>query len=426
MISNRLVGRAGIYLGANVVNASIPFLLLPVLTRVLTPADYGTVAMFTVLVTVATSLTGLSTQSAVGVRYFQFSKDELAEYIGACVAVLVVSTACLLMIVVLLGEWLASLTGVPPAWQLVAVVVAAFQFLLSLRLSIWIAEGSASKYAAVQVGQSMANAGLSLAFLFIAGMAWEGRALGQSLAVAAAAIVALLWLGRDGLIRTPAQWRAPVSDALRFGVPLIPHTLGGMLFVAADRLVINQQLGLAQVGVYMIAVQTGQVLGLTTEAFNKSYAPWLMEQLAQPERMQRGQVVRSTYLYMAGLIVAAVALGAAAPWVLKVVVGRDFQAAGGVIILTALGFAFGGCYFMVANYVFYVGRTAALAGVVAASGVLNVCLLLTLVGPFGIQGAGVAFMVAQLVCFLATWVLAKRCVPMPWGLGLRTRVRSQA
>ena len=41
-----LVGNAAIYTLANVTNSAIPFLLLPVLTRVLSPEEYGLVTIF--------------------------------------------------------------------------------------------------------------------------------------------------------------------------------------------------------------------------------------------------------------------------------------------------------------------------------------------------------------------------------------------
>ena len=41
-----LLQNAAVYSLSNILNAAIPFLLLPILTRVLLPADYGVLAMF--------------------------------------------------------------------------------------------------------------------------------------------------------------------------------------------------------------------------------------------------------------------------------------------------------------------------------------------------------------------------------------------
>lgn len=49
LIHSSLFRSAGIYTITQMINSAIPFLLMPVLTRYLTPTDYGIVAMFGVL-----------------------------------------------------------------------------------------------------------------------------------------------------------------------------------------------------------------------------------------------------------------------------------------------------------------------------------------------------------------------------------------
>ncbi|MEW0490716.1 oligosaccharide flippase family protein, partial [Escherichia coli] len=55
---------SSIYLISNIFNALIPFILLPILTRNLTPYEYGQIAMFQTLVSGLASLTGLNTVGA--------------------------------------------------------------------------------------------------------------------------------------------------------------------------------------------------------------------------------------------------------------------------------------------------------------------------------------------------------------------------
>ncbi|MCV5446120.1 oligosaccharide flippase family protein, partial [Escherichia coli] len=41
---------SSIYLAANILNAAIPFILIPILTRYLTIEEYGQIAMFQMLI----------------------------------------------------------------------------------------------------------------------------------------------------------------------------------------------------------------------------------------------------------------------------------------------------------------------------------------------------------------------------------------
>ena len=109
-MSRKLLGKAGIFLFANIVNAAIPFLLLPILTRVLTPADYGVVAMFSIMVSIFGALTGLSVHGAIGVRYFELDRKALARYVADCVTILCVSTLVVLLLVSVIGDRLVAIT----------------------------------------------------------------------------------------------------------------------------------------------------------------------------------------------------------------------------------------------------------------------------------------------------------------------------
>ena len=393
--------------------------MLPILTRVLTPADYGTVAMFSIVLNVLSAFTGLSVHGAISVRFFQMEKEELAEYVGACIGILIGSTSIIFLLVVMFGSWLAKISGVPSDWILVAVVLSGLQILGNVRLALWQVSGAAKKYGTFQITQSLLNASVSLVLILLVGMAWQGRILGQFAAGIISGIIALWWISKDGLLRFSKGWRTHSLDALKFGVPMIPHMIGGLLIVAVDRLIIVRLLGLAQAGIYMVALQIGQGLSLATTSFNSSYAPWLMKKLSKPVEVPRVMIVRWTYFYFVSVLIAAVFLGLLAPVILKFLVGKSFFAASGIVIYIALGFAFGGCYYMVTNYIFFESKTKILAFVTFTCGILNVPLMFLLVGHNGIIGAGQAFMLTQALSFLATWWLAHKLHPMPWLKALR-------
>jgi O-antigen/teichoic acid export membrane protein len=410
----KLGGSAGIYLGANVLNAGVPFLLLPVLTRVLSPADYGVIAMFGIVLSIMGAFTGLSVHGAISVRYFQMEKERLAEYVGACMTVLVASTALVFMAVLVFAIPATGLSGLPLDWLLVAIILSGLQFIANIRLVLYQVSGNAIRYGAFQIGQTSLNAVLSLFLVLSVGLAWQGRLIGQAAALGLFGAGAIYLLRKDGFLRRPKDLRLLAADALRFGLPLVPHTLGALLIVAVDRIVITKFLGLASGGVYMVALQMGQVVGLLTDSFNKAYAPWLMKRLADKENAPRDAIVRGTYVYFVVVVGVALAISGLAPWFLPYLVGPSFAPAAQLVIYTTLGFAFSGCYYMVTNYIFFESKTSLLAVVTAAVGLLNVPLTIALVNMNGVAGAGQAFVLTQLASFVGTWWLANRTHPMPW------------
>ena len=120
MTARVLAHRAVIYTLASLGNSAIPFLLLPLLTRVLSPADYGVVVVFATAITVAGAFTGLSVHGAVNVRYHDASVD-IARYTGTALCILGASTVAVLLVALLAGERIAAWSGIPRGWLFVAI-----------------------------------------------------------------------------------------------------------------------------------------------------------------------------------------------------------------------------------------------------------------------------------------------------------------
>lgn len=413
-LRHKLFGNAAIYLGANILNAGIPFLLLPILTRVLTPADYGTVAMFGIVLSVLGAFTGLSVHGAIGVRYFQLGEKELAEYVGTCVGILVVSSSVLFLLVAVFGSWLAGVSGVPSDWLLVAVVLSGFQFLGNIRLSLWQVAGQAKKYGVFQVSQSLLNASFSLILILIVGLAWQGRVLGQVVAIGVFGIIALWWLLKDELLKISKDWRAQSRDALNFGIPLIPHVIGGLIISTTGQFLVTNMLGVTKTGLYVVGVQFGSVLGIVSDAFVKSYAPWLYEKLKDESTTARHLIVGITYcVFLFFLLLAAVA-SISVFFVFPFIIGHEFLPARFLIAFFIFGNAIVGMYYAVAGFFFFTSKTKFISIVTVCSGALSICFMWFLGNAHGIEGVALGYLFSQIIMFLLAWTMSSFVYPLPW------------
>src|SRR5690606_4354598 len=178
--------------------------------------------------------------------------------------------------------------------------------------------------------------------------------------------------------------------------------------------VINSELGLAQAGIYMVAVQFAAALALVFDAVNKAYVPWLFERLKRDDVHEKRQIVIFTYGWYALILCGAALAFIIGPSLITFVAGEDYADAGNVIGWLALGQVFGGMYLMVTNYIFFSKRTGLLSLVTIVSGLLNVVLLFAMIGAFGLEGAAYSFCIAMAVRFLLTWWVAQKRHPMPW------------
>jgi len=426
VVDKSLVLSSGIYLTSNILNAAIPFLLLPILTRYLSRAEYGLVGMFQMLLMFFGAFTGMSILGAANRKFFD-RKDGLdfPAYVSSCVQIILASTALVLLLVYFSKDQLYIWTGVAPAWMLIAVLASAGQGLIQLRLGQWLVRKRSVPYGVFQVAHSSLNFSLSLMLVIGLSMGLEGRLTGQSVAHLTFGLAALAILRRSGLLKL--VWRPDyVRDALAFGLPLIPHLVGICMLILMDRVIVKQLLGWENVGVYVVAVQLAMGLGMVTDAINKAYVPWLYERLKSGDQAVMRRIVLGTYAYFGMALLVALAVGLIGPWFVPWFAGEQYSEAGSIIGWLALGQAFNGMYLMVTNYVFYSERTVKLSLVTLASGATHLGLVYLLVTGYGIEGAAMSFAAAMGLRFLLTWIVAQQQHPMPWlaALGGGRRVAS--
>lgn len=409
-----LASGAMVYLASNVLSASVPFLLLPILTRHLEPSEYGQVAMFQVLVSALAAFVGLNTVGAANRKcYDENARNEMAGYIGACFQILAISFLCVSAFLLLFQDWLADALGLSPSWILLAAVSSGASFVVRMRLGQWQVRKQALKYGALQISLSLFNAVLSLVLVVVLSHGPEGRMAGQTLAPVVLGSLAFLLLIKDGLVHFSLRLDQ-IKDALSFGVPLIPHIGGAFLLSTVDRFVINKHLGLDSAGIYMVAVQLTMAMSICFDAFNKAYVPWLFERLKADDSATKRRIVKWTYAYFVIVLMIAGLVFLIGPFAITLIAGEKYAAAGSIIGILALGQSFRGMYLMVTNYNFYSRKTGAVSLVTISCGFFNLLLLLLFVPFFGLVAAALASCVSMFIMFIVSWWVANISHPMPW------------
>lgn len=423
-VNASLIRSVVLFTATNALAAGMPLLLLPVLTRVLTPADYGLVAMYSVVITAFGALCGFSVHGAVGMRYFDRETMDFPRFVGNCVFILLGTSLLLFLLVLIAGGALQQYVQVPRSWLLIAVGVCALQFLLQIRLSIFQSAKAAAEFALFRSGQALIDAGSSVLLVVSFAMAWQGRLIGMSAGIGVMGLLALLSMLRGGWISLVPN-RSDMAQALRFGFPLIPHVIGGMVLATVDRMLITNLAGASATGIYMVALQVGMGVYLIADACSRAISPWFIETLKRNDGAADYDVARYSLLYFAALLLFAAVVGLVALYVLPFIVGEGFSTSARYVFLAATAQAVAGMYLIVSNTVFYHGRTLNLSFVTISSGVLNAVLSYFLIQKTGVMGAFIANLVAQIYLFSAIFYLSQRLHPLPWGKVLSNRLRKE-
>ena len=410
---------AGIYTFSNLLNRAIPFLLLPVLTRFLTPQDYGIVAMFAILVSVLIPLIGVNSPGALKRKFFSNDPDlDLTRYVANSLYVVFSLFVVFGLILFVLRNYISHLLLLPSNWIFFAALIALGNIFSLIVLAVYQIKKQSIRYAIFNNSRTLTNFSLTILFVVVFLMRWRGRILGQIVTSLIFICISVAVLYRQDLFRFGKPYNPKdIKYLLRFGLPLIPHSLGNVINHAVDKLFITKLVGIADTGIYTIGYQFGAIIGLLEEAFNLAFVPWLFEKLSKGDEKDKVKIVRFTYVYFVVIICMAGLLIILSPLILRFMVATEFYGAVVYVFWIALAYAFHGMYKMVVNYIFYAEKTYYLSILTFTRVIMNIALNYFLIMKNGPIGAAQATTISFLFVFLASWFISSRVYKMPWKEG---------
>jgi O-antigen/teichoic acid export membrane protein len=410
---HKLFQNTFIYTLAQILNSAVPFFLLPVMTRYLSPSDYGIVSTFAAFVGMLNVFVGLSLHGAVNVNFFQINRSELEGYIFNVMLILCASSLLVFLIILFCQDLISQRLTLPREWIPVGVCFSLANSITLVNLVLWQAEQRAKAYALYTFSNMLVNITFSLILVVGLGMGWSGRLLGMAGATFIYGFLSIFFIVRRGYIKFKFD-AGHIKDALLFGLPLVPHDLAIWFMTAIDRFFINSIVGVQDTGLYSVGYQVGLIIGIIATAFNQAWGPFLYKKLGDIDTLEKIRLVKFTYLFFIVLGIMAILLSLFSNLSLQIFLGDTFERSKNFVLWIALAYAFNGMYFMVCHYILYTKNNFPLACVTFFVSLLHVGLSYTLIKNYGAIGAAKATTISFFVRFIMVWVVSSRVYPMPW------------
>jgi O-antigen/teichoic acid export membrane protein len=401
------------------------FLLLPVYTAVMAPSEFGVFSLMLSLAGLLAIVYRLGLEGALLRMHFDVAPRRLAAlYVSMAVVTLAASIGLSLVLGLLVAPFFPKIfPGV--AFFPYGVIVLAITVTTSLQYVpsvLFRATERPDRFVTFAIGIFVLGTAATLFFLLAlergAGGALAGQLVG-GLGVLSITILILVRMPR------PRFDTGLVREALRFGLPLVPHGMAAWVLNLSDRLLIGVLIGLptiatqAAIGIYSFGYVLGQGVALVAISFNAAWVPFWYAR--GDEQRGPGLLRDMTSLSMGALALLTVGVSALAPELVRLMAtvrwGFSARAAGDVIVLVALASLVYGLYFMLVSTVFLRRRTAGLPLLTLAAGVANVGSNLVLIPRLGIAGAAISTVIGYAVLTALTWWYAARSYPIALDLG---------
>jgi len=416
---NTLWKTGSFYVGSFWLNSTLPLLLTPVLTRFLSPSDYGVMAMWQVLLTVTIPIVGLSTHTAINRRYFKKNLGpsshhfEMRDYIASVAPILAITSLSVFFTYALLYPLIIRyLLPTSPIWIFLVPAVAIGTFVYNVVISYLNAEMRPSLYALFNNGNVLTSSIIAIFLIAGLGWNWQGRIAGVIAGISISALGGLFYLGRRGLLSGKIRIEFTVH-ALMFSLPLLPHVLSSMARNVSDRVFLSQIADLHEIGLFSAALALTGVFNILGNAAMQAWMPWLFAHLGT-QNVNRVRIVKITYAAFAALALIGATFAAFSPYLFRLVLGPRFEGSTQFVWWLTSAAVLQGAYYFIAPYITYVERNKYSSYISIATLAVNLTLNFILIYFFGVMGIAAANFFTALYEFVAVFIVANYCMPMPW------------
>ena len=410
-----LLRDALVYGASTVLTRAVSLLVVPIYTRILSPAEYGAIDILSIFGNLITLTVALEIGQAVA-RFLPDAESDPERS-------RLVSTATIFGIVAYSGFATAALLLVEPLRDLligaeaptIAVVMAITAiwaigvFQLVQNVLRFLIRPGAFTIASLLFSLGGLAVGVVLVVFFGAGLA--GVFAGQTVGGVVGSVAAI-WFARS--LYRPIFSTAVLRQMLGFSIPLVPASVGVFVTLYIDRIALNQLSSLAAVGIFGIGYRLGSVVSLILIGVQMALMPIVYQRYRDPSTpIELARVFR---VFVAFALLVGMGLSIWAPEILRVFTTPEYYGAAAVVPLLTPAV-------LLANmYVFMPGlaiakQTRTIGLITIGGALLNTTLNLLLIPLLDVRGAALATLLSAAAIFAAYVRTSQQTYPVPhrWG-----------
>jgi O-antigen/teichoic acid export membrane protein len=405
----RLITTGAAYQAAEILAKAIAVFTLPLYTRHVSTAGYGTYNSLLTAVILFSILLRLGVGEAFVRFYFTDSDEARRTRIARTATATVAWTTTLasLIAIAFASQLSRLLLGYSDAGLMYCAILGLWAF---TNIEMAYAQLRVDERARTYMRASGANVAMTVVFtislVVFAEQGARGLLLGN-FGASAIVVLALWWV-----LRARVSLRVKFADLramLHFGLPTVPADASVYALQVADRFYLLRGVGAGVAGEYAIAVQLATVVFVFVRGFQYAWPPLAYSIDSDAEASRLYSLVTTYFVLATGVVVVGVAL--LGRWLVRLLAAPEYYGAYRALPWLALGWTLYGLYQVMIAITGRARVTQRNLPAAAAGLVVNVVLLFVLVPDsglgLGLAGAGLALCGAYAVMIAVMHLLTR-------------------
>lgn len=404
-----------IYAVPTLFSGGLGFFLLPLYTRVLSPADYGSLDLFTIFAGVVQCIIALEVSQGVA-RFYTDEQDQEKKVLFAssafwftlvCYSLFAISmllnvNSLSILIMGQKGMEIPFKIGIIYLWSNGLFYLIQNQFRWELR---------SVNYAVVSLLMSLVTAVISVWLAYVMDWGLEGLLIGMVVGSFAGTSLGIWWLRKTFRFYFSSRL---LGQMLIFSTPLVISSLMVWFTTYIDRIMINYYLTIDEVGIYSIGFRIAFLAMIFIVGFRGALTPLVYTYYREAKTPQ--QLANIFRLFIFCVLIIFLLLTLFANDIVKLLTTEPFYAGSTVVVYLVPAVLLTNMYIF-APGVGIAKKTHYLIWINLIGVLLNFFLNMSLIPLLGIMGAGLATMLSSMCLFAMYMVISQKLyyVPHAWS-----------
>jgi O-antigen/teichoic acid export membrane protein len=414
-----LVKSSGIYATTSLVSPLISLVLAPFLTRNLSYAAYGALAVLNTAITLLTALTQLGLNAAFfrSYNYDYESQKDRQDVLSTVVVLISITSLCTAMTIILTAPWLSTLLfdniSMSDAVRAAALVLL-FQNLAVPGFAWLRAENRALFFALLSIANLVISLGLNIVLVGMLHMGIAGSLIASAIGYAFAGTCTLPVI----LLRAGLHLRFDIARGLlSFGLPMIFSIVSVWVLQLSDRFLLSRLGSLTQTASYSVAYNLGSAMSVVVLSPFTLAWPSALFTIARKDDAQN--IFKLVFRWFSlALLFAAFAFTLLSTVALYLFFPAAYHSAASIIPIIVISIVFYGIYNIFTTGISIQRKTWFAAVFTALSALANVAFNLVLIPLYGSMGAAISTLLAYMLLAFIAYVVNQRLYPIPYEIGI--------
>lgn len=399
-MNKKLFSNTILYTIGEVVPKIISFLMMPIFTRYLMPADYGILSYTNSVIAFIYVFCTLALNTYVLRFFFECkSEEEERRLLGNIFVFIALVNVLVLLFLNIAGPKIIDTAHITVAWKPYFRLAVFNNFLESfsiIPLVYYRVKQNAKVFVGISLSRCILQYAVTFVMLSVLGLGVMAQYYGRLVTLLPYFLLYVFIMLRHSKLCLDFR---QLKEALRFSLPLLPGVISYLALTSFDRVILERYVSLEIIGIYNIAYTIAFAANMVIQSFYKALEPNIFQRY-NAESIEKDFVPymsRMNNIYNFALYALALGLSLFSKEALMIVVSRNYYSAAFYVPFVLVGVVFSG-----RNMLMTCALTAEKRSVVSGIGtmlgaVLSVAINLMLIPKIGVIAAPIALSVSYMV-----------------------------